>query len=125
MSSFRCVRFLIALGSFCKFSDERFASLCDIASQHPSFTLCGGVTLSRVSSHFQSFAGSLCGGNSGCSVIGLCFAFDSGDACRDVCSPNLADVPPMPSARLLPQRGSCLVSAFVPPLKDLRFHDHS
>ena len=75
---------------------------------------------------FQSCGGSLCGGNSGCSVIGLIvFSFYSGDACRDVCSPNLADVAPMPSARLLPQRGSCLVSAFVPPWKDLRFQDHS
>ena len=26
------------------------------------------------------------------------FQFDSGDACRDVCLPNLVDVPPMPSA---------------------------
>ena len=46
--------------------------------------------------------------------VGLFFSFASGDACRDVCSPNLSDVAPMPSARLLPQRGSCLVSAFVP-----------
>ena len=36
------------------------------------------------------------------------FQCDSGDARRDVCSPNLADVAPMPSARLLPQQGSCL-----------------
>ena len=120
------LRALFNCVSFCKFSDERFASLCDIASQHPSFTLCGGVNLSRVSSHFQSCAVSLCGGNLGCSVTGLIvFLFDSGDACRDVCLPSLFDVPPMPSARLLPQRGSCLFSAFVPQTKDARFHDHS
>ena len=53
------------------------------------------------------------------------FQCDSGDARRDVCSPNLADVAPMPSARLLPQQGSCLFLAFVPPRKSLRFQDHS
>ena len=47
------------------------------------------------------------------------FQCESGDACRDVCSPNLADVPLMPSARLLPPRGSFVFSAFALPRKDL------
>ena len=56
---------------------DRFpAPLPSTASQHPSFTLCGGITLSRVSTHFQSCAVPLCVGNSGCSVLGLIFFFN-------------------------------------------------